>query len=126
MSLSPGQGQKNGFVHVGTLDFRRRADLDQFLTASWPKVIQADSRATLTLAGSLHGKARPATNVEYAGRVSSDTDAYRGARFAVNFQSSTGGLKLKTLTSLAAGRTLISTTHGIEGLALESGRHYGT
>jgi hypothetical protein len=122
--LRSDQGCRNGFVHVGTLDFRRRSDLDGFLQEGWPKVLCANPAATLTLAGSLYGKAIPARNVTYSGRVASDADVYRLGRFALNFQASTGGVKLKTLTSLAAGRSLISTPAGVEGLPLESGQHY--
>lgn len=122
--LRTDQGLSNGFVHVGTLDFRRRSDLSSFLDLRWPKILRADSGATLTLAGDLRGSAIPAQNVTYSGRVASDADVYRLGRFAFNFQSSTGGVKLKTLTSLAAGRTLVSTAEGVEGLPLESLRHF--
>jgi hypothetical protein len=123
-SLRPDQGRSNGFVHVGTLDFRRRSDLHSFLNVSWPRLLHTDPGVTLTLAGALRGSAIPARNVMYSGRVVNDHDVYRLGRFALNFQSSTGGLKLKTLTSMAAGRTLISTAEGVEGLRLESGCHY--
>jgi polysaccharide biosynthesis protein PslH len=117
-------GRRNSFAHVGTMDFRRRSDLFHFLNSTWPKVLEADPEATLTLAGALYGDPIPASNVTYSGRVDSDADIYRDARFAVNFQSSTGGLKIKTLTSLAAGRILLSTAQGVEGLPLTSGEHY--
>lgn len=123
-SVSACGGRRNGFVHVGTLDFRRRSDLSSFLQNRWPKILQTDPDATLTLAGNLKGSAIAAQNVVYSGRVPSDAEAYRQGRFAINFQSSTGGVKLKTLTSLAAGRTLLSTVAGVEGLPLESGKHY--
>jgi hypothetical protein len=42
----------------------------------------------------------------------------------LNFQNTTGGIKLKTLTSLAAGRILVSTPRGVEGLRLVAGEHY--
>ena len=124
LSLRSDQGRSNGFVHVGTLDNRRRSDLRHFLNVSWPTLLNIDSEATLTLAGTLRGGAIPAKNVTYSGRVSNDQDIYRLGRFTLNFQSSTGGVKLKTLTSLAAGRTLISTAEGVEGLPLQAGRHY--
>jgi len=123
-ALLPEQGRSNAFVHVGTIDFRRRSDLSQFLGESWPKVLKADSSATLTLAGSVHGKPIAARNVNYSGRVTCDADVYRLGRFALNFQSSTGGVKLKTLTSLAAGRALVSTVQGVEGLSIKPGCHY--
>jgi hypothetical protein len=76
------------------------------------------------LAGELKGKPFRARNVNYAGRVESDAEMYRGARFALNFQSSPGGVKIKTITSLAAGRTLLSTREGVEGIGIESGREF--
>ena len=91
---------------------------------SWPKVRAVDAEAAITFAGVLHGKEIYAPGVSYAGPVEDDTDAYRQGRFALNFQRTTGGIKLKTLTSLAAGRTLISTEHGIEGVPIRSGEHY--
>jgi hypothetical protein len=123
-ALHSDQGQRNGFVHVGSLDFRRRTDLCQFLDSSWPRIIAADPSAVLTLAGELKGKPIRAQNVNYAGRVESDVEVYGRARFALNFQSSPGGVKIKTLTSLAAGRTLLSTREGVEGIAIKSGREF--
>ncbi len=119
--LQSGEGKNNGFVHVGSLDFRRRNDLNAFLDRSWPRILAADQSASLTLAGDLKGEPIPATNVQYAGRVKSDADLYRQSRFALNFQSSPGGVKLKTLTSMAAGRTLLSTREGVEGVDIRSG-----
>jgi hypothetical protein len=118
------EGRSNHFIHVGTLDFRRRSDLEFFLESSWPKVRAVDAEAAITFAGALHGKGIYAPGVNYTGPVSDDADVYRQGRFALNFQRSTGGIKLKTLTSLAAGRTLISTEHGVEGVPITSGKHY--
>jgi hypothetical protein len=122
--ISVDEGQGNHFIHVGTLDFRRRYDLKSFLQHSWPKVRAADAKAVVTFAGTLHGKAIYAPGVSYAGRVDDDAHVYRQGRFSLNFQQTTGGIKLKTLTSLAAGRALISTKHGIEGTPITSGEHY--
>jgi hypothetical protein len=122
--LDVAAGKSNRFVHVGTIDFRRRSDLSAFLQVNWPQILEADPRAELTLAGKVYGASIPATNVSYSGAVREDTDVYRSGRFALNFQNSTGGLKLKTLTSMAAGRVLFSTKYGVEGLPIVSGRHY--
>jgi glycosyltransferase involved in cell wall biosynthesis len=117
-------GHPRHFIHVGTLDFRRWSDLQSFLTTTWPRILEADPDAAITFAGALYGKAIESRGVRYAGPVDDDTSVYRQGRLAVNIQSSTGGIKLKTLTSLAAGRTLISTAHGVEGVAITSGQHY--
>jgi hypothetical protein len=117
-------GRRNGFVHVGTIDFRRRSDLESFVQGQWPQIIKAEPAATLTLAGKLYGRAISGTDVTCLGRVKDDADIYRSGRFALNFQRSTGGIKLKTLTALAAGRVLISTPCGVEGVPIISGQHY--
>jgi hypothetical protein len=118
------EGCRNGFVHVGTLDFRRRSDLGNFLSQDWPRVLGADGEAALTLAGELKGQNITARNVTYTGRVKYDTDVYGRGRFALNFQSSPGGVKLKSLTSLAAGRTLVSTSEGVEGIGITAGKQF--
>jgi hypothetical protein len=123
-SLPSDQGRSNAFAHVGSLDFRRRDDLSHFLDHSWPRILEADKNASLTLAGDLKGDPIPARNVSYAGRVANDADIYGRARFALNFQSSPGGVKLKTLTSLAAGRTLLSTREGVQGIDINCGSEF--
>ncbi len=122
--LDVASGKSNRFVHVGTIDFRRRSDLSTFLQLNWPQILKSDPGAGLTMAGKVYGATIPAKNVTYLGPVSDDTDVFRNGRFALNFQNSTGGLKLKTLTSMAAGRVLFSTKHGVEGLPVVSGQHY--
>jgi|GEM_PF-3675519 len=123
-SVHADHGQRNGFVHVGSLDYRRRVDLSNFLDNCWPLILNADQAASLTLAGELKGDPIRRQNVTYAGRVASDALIYSRSRFAVNFQSSPGGVKLKTLTSLAAGRTLLSTKEGVEGIGIKSGQEF--
>jgi glycosyltransferase involved in cell wall biosynthesis len=122
--IATNEGDPHHFVHVGTLDFRRWNDLQSFLSTGWPKILEADPDAAITFAGALYGKAIETRGVRYAGTVGDDTTVYRQGRLALNIQKSTGGIKLKTLTSLAAGRTLVSTAHGVEGVPIISGQHY--
>ena len=122
--IATNEGDPHHFVHVGTLDFRRWNDLQSFLSTGWPRILAADPDAAITFAGALYGKAIETRGVHYAGTVGDDTTVYRQGRLALNIQKSTGGIKLKTLTSLAAGRTLISTAHGVEGVPITSGQHY--
>jgi hypothetical protein len=118
------EGAQNVFVHIGSLDFRRRKDLEFFLRNSWPKIRAAVPQAAADFAGLLVGRKIDAPGVTYSGPIKDDVVAYRKGRFALNFQNTTGGIKLKTLTSLAAGRTLVSTSRGVEGLQLVAGEHY--
>jgi hypothetical protein len=118
------EGTQHFFVHIGSLDFRRRNDLALFLRDSWPKIRAAVPQAAADFAGLLVGRKIDAPGVTYSGPIKDDVAAYRKGRFALNFQNTTGGIKLKTLTSLAAGRTLVSTSRGVEGLPLVAGEHY--
>ena len=118
------EGAQKVFVHIGSLDFRRRHDLEIFLRNSWPKIRTAVPQAAADFAGLLVGRQIDAPGVTYSGPIKDDVIAYRKGRFALNFQNTTGGIKLKTLTSLAAGRTLISTARGVEGLPLIAGEHF--
>jgi|SRR5580698_2014111 glycosyltransferase involved in cell wall biosynthesis len=118
------EGKRNLFVHIGTLDFRRRADFESFLRLGWPKIRAAAPQAAVKFVGDLVGPPIPAPGATYTGPVKDDVDAYREGRFALNFQNTGGGIKIKTLTSLAAGRTLISTPRGVEGFSLIAGTHF--
>jgi hypothetical protein len=91
---------------------------------SWPKIRAAAPQAAVNFVGELFGRQIEAPGAIYSGPVKDDVEAYRRGRFALNFQNTTGGIKLKTLTSLAAGRTLVSTSLGVEGLRLTAGEHY--
>jgi len=118
------EGAQHSFVHLGSLDFRRRNDLASFLRDSWPKIRAAVPQAAAYFVGLLVGRQINAPGVTYSGRIKDDVAAYRKGRFALNFQNTTGGIKLRSLTSLAAGRTLVSTSRGVEGLQLVAGEHY--
>jgi hypothetical protein len=118
------EGAGNLFVHIGSLDFRRRNDLEWFLRNGWPKIRTAVPKAIAHFAGLTVGGQIEAPGITYSGPIRDDVAAYRKGRFALNFQNTTGGVKLKTLTSLAAGRTLVSTSGGVEGLQLVAGEHY--
>jgi hypothetical protein len=118
------EGTNSLFVHIGTLDFRRRVDFESFLRVSWPKIRAAAPQAAVNFVGDLVGPPIHVPGVKYTGPVKNDVDAYRKGRFALNFQNTAGGIKLKTLTSLAAGRTLISTPRGVEGFRLTAGTHF--
>lgn len=118
------EGTENLFVHIGTLDFRRRTDFESFLRVSWPKIRAAAPLAAVNFVGDLVGQPIHVPGATYAGPVKDDVEAYRQGRFALNFQNTSGGIKLKTLTSLAAGRTLISTPRGVEGFRLTAGTHF--
>ena len=118
------EGLRSLFVHIGTLDYRRRVDFESFLRVSWPQIRAAAPHAAINFVGDMIGAPIEVPGATYTGPVKDDSEAYRKGRFALNFQNTSGGIKLKTLTSLAAGRTLISTPRGVEGFRLTAGIHF--
>lgn len=123
-ALKTTAGKRSTFVHVGSIDFRRKVHLRPFLNDYWSHVHGIDPSAKLVLAGKLYGDEVRGPNVEYRGPVENDVEIYAEGRFALNFQQSPGGVQVKTLTAMAAGRTLVSTREGVEGLPLQRGVHY--
>jgi hypothetical protein len=78
----------HGFVHVGTIDYRRKRDLAVFLRGLWRAISRRSPQATLFLAGRVHGHAHLPEKVRILGPVAEDTDAYSLGQFSVHFQRS--------------------------------------
>ena len=118
-------GGDDVFVHIGSIDYRRMQDFRDFMAKTWDEICRINTNAKLLLAGEMQSQYIPTSpNVEVLGIVKDDVAVYRKGRYSVNFQTSTGGLKIKSLTSLAAGRILLSTTMGVEGMPVEHGVHF--
>lgn len=119
------EGDPNVFVQIGSIDARKGRGIERFIRRAWPKIRQINGRAQLLLAGRCtYGTRLSGPGVSYLGPVPDDAALYRSARFSVNSQTVSGGIKLKSLTSMAAGRVLISTALGMEGIPACHGIHY--
>jgi hypothetical protein len=118
-------GDPDTMVHLGTLDSRKAPGLAQFLSRRWPELRTSNPRARLIVAGRVSMPiVLGAEECHYIGPVQSDVDVYREGRWSLNTQLVSAGVKLKSLTSMAAGRILLSTTVGVEGLDIIHGVHY--
>ena len=118
-------GDDRTLVHLGTTDVRKYPDFLYFLRTTWPRLREAGADMRLILGGRFEGvRQLPADGVEYRGYVEDDASLFARGRYALNLQTSTGGIKLKSLTAMAAGRTLVSTTIGVEGIDIQPGMHY--
>jgi glycosyltransferase involved in cell wall biosynthesis len=122
MSEEPGT-----LVFVGALDWPPNADaIRWFRTKVWPRIAQEEPTARWIVVG----KSPPADilhwpeedrNIEVTGYVDDvRPDLLRASVVIVPLRSG-GGMRLKILEAMAAGKTVVSTPMGAEGISARSG-----
>ena len=125
--LSPDSGALNA-VFVGSLDWRPNQDAARwFLDSIWPLIGDELPEATFTLVGRrppkwirrLCARARVSLRAD----VLDVRDYLAKAGIVVVPLRIGGGSRLKILEAMAAGRCVISTTVGAEGLQVRDGEH---
>lgn len=118
-------GDAASVVHVGSADLRKGAGLRCFLAQGWPRVRTQIPQAKLVLGGrGTDGLADPSQGVEGLGFVADDRDVLARGQIFLNPQQIGAGIKLKSITAMLAGKALVSTPTGIEGVEGREGRHF--
>ncbi len=113
------------FANVGTVDLRRYMDLGAFYGDTWLILRSYKKEIRSVVAGSVTVPfGNTFEGVDLLGPVPDDAELYGRCRFALNTQTAPGGIKLKSLTAMAAGCTLLSTWSGVEGMDVQHGVHY--
>ncbi len=114
-SVLPGDSQT--VVHVGTADRRKGGGLAKFLQRGWPLVRQDVPQARLLLAGrGMERFAHTAEGVDILGFIPDDRTLLEKGAIFVNPQRIGSGVKLKSIVAMLAGKALVSTPTGIEGV----------
>ena len=118
---------RNRVLFVGSMAYHANSDAIQWFTDRvWPAIHQRFPQWTLTLVGSDPPPrvralaARP--GVEVTGTVPDVKPYYTEAILAIVPLLTGGGTRLKILEALAAGVPVVSTTLGVEGLAVTHGQ----
>ena len=118
------RGDAQTVLYIGSADLRKSAGLRALVESVWPRLKAGNPGLKLVMAG--RGTERfsdPAQSIEGLGPVEDDRAVWgRGAVF-VNVQDAGSGIKIKSLHALAAGKTLVSTAHGVRGLGCVPGTH---
>jgi glycosyltransferase involved in cell wall biosynthesis len=114
------------FGHFGYAANRR--GLERFVREGWPATLAHRPGARLAVAGgglddALRARLAAAPGVEVLGLVDDLPDALAAARAVVVPIWEGGGTRLKVLEALAAGRPVVSTPLGAEGIGFVDGRH---
>jgi glycosyltransferase involved in cell wall biosynthesis len=118
-------GDAKTIVNVGTADLRKGIGISQFIQQVWPQVLAEIPEARFVLAGrgtdlftnsSLH--------IEGLGFVKNDEDVLSRGLIFVNPQQMGAGIQLKSIVAMLAGKALVSTYVGVEGIEGHDGEHY--
>lgn len=113
--------------HLGSMDWRPNQEgIEWFLEEVWPRVIQQEPGMKFYLAG----KRLPpryfryaSGNVVVAGEVPSAVEFMADKQIMVVPLLSGGGMRVKIIEGMAAGKTIISTRIGAEGIGCKNGEH---
>ncbi len=125
--LFTGEVQNNTVFHIGSMDWRPNQDgLQWFLQEVWPLVIEKRPDLQFVLAGKnipasfyhYHGK-----HVKVMGEVPDALDFMRTHQLMVVPLRSGGGMRVKIIEAMAAGKAIISTSIGAEGINCTHGEN---
>ena len=117
-------------VFVGSMDYAPNIDaVDFFIRSVWPQVRAAVPGAVFRVVGrnppaALQALARRSSGVQFTGFVPDVRPHVRSAHVSVIPLQVGGGTRIKAFEAMAMGCPVVSTTVGIEGLAVEPDVHY--
>lgn len=120
-----GFDSKNVVAHLGGSDLRKMDGLRRLIEETWPIVAEDVQQAKLILGGQKSELLdAPKRNIQGYGFIKDERTFLSKSRIFVNPQVSGSGIKIKSLVALAAGRILISTKNGVDGIGGQNGYHY--
>ncbi len=126
--FAPGspEREKPLVVFVGAMDWEPNADAVKYFCAEmWPSIRGRVPQAKFRIVGrnpDVRVKALASESVEVTGRVPSVVEHLREAAVVVVPLRVGGGTRLKIYEAMAAGKAVVSTGVGAEGLDVEDGR----
>lgn len=122
----PSQTPPERIVFTGSMDWEPNVDaVEYFCQQIWPRIHSQYPQAIFQVVGrNPHTKIRrlASASVEVTGTVPSVADYLRDATVVVVPLRIGGGTRLKIFEAMAAGKALVATSIGAEGLDVQSGR----
>jgi len=113
-------------MFVGAMDWEPNIDaMEYFCRKIWPAVLVQTPAARLRIVGRNPGdrvRALAAPSIDITGRVASVAEHLRDAAVVVVPLRIGGGTRLKIYEAMAAGKAVVSTSIGAEGLDVHHGR----
>jgi sugar transferase (PEP-CTERM/EpsH1 system associated) len=123
----PGSQDPSLVLFVGRMDFRPNVEaVEWFCRSVWPAVRQTHAGARFAIVGASPGRqvrALSGPDVDVTGYVADVRPWLARAGVVVVPVRSGSGTRLKVLEAMAAGKAIVSTALGVEGIAVEPGLH---
>ena len=117
----------NHALHLGAMDWTPNVQGVMWLKDEvWPLVNQAVDEACLKLAGRHMPEdfvSDPHCGIVVLGEVENAADTYNAPCVVVVPVRAGSGMRIKLAEALAAGRPVVTTSKGMEGLPLQAGTH---
>lgn len=120
-------GPVNHVFHLGAMDWQPNIQgIEWFLDHVWPAVLRELPEAQLRLAGRKFGPAAAyaRTNTTVLGEVDNAWDVLTQPGIMVIPLLTGSGMRIKAIEAMAAGRPVVSTSIGMEGIHGENGTHF--
>jgi len=118
-------GDAHTVVHVGSADLRKGKGLRAFVEHAWPAVRDQFPKARLVLGGrGTERFADESRNIAGLGFVDDDRDVLGQGLISINPQQIGAGIQLKSVVAMLAGKAIVSTPMGIEGVEGKDGEHF--
>lgn len=122
-----GEAREPIVMFLGSMDWEANIDgVEYFCSQIWPRVREAVPEARFRIVGRKpHARVRrlECESVEVTGTVPSVIDYLREAAAVVVPLRIGGGTRLKIYEAMAAGKAIVSTSIGAEGLEVKDGRN---
>ncbi len=104
-------------IHIGSTDQRKAIALIEFIDRAWPAIRAKVPQARFILAGGGTERfAQPDQGVEALGFIPDDRELLEKGLVFINPQQIGSGVKLKSIVAMLAGKALVTTPTGIEGV----------
>lgn len=114
--------------HIGAMDWIPNRDgVKWFLTEAWPRIHKATPEFEFYFAGRNMPAEFPRMNIEGVhclNEVENAADFIADKKILIVPISSAGGIRVKILEAMAAGKVVITTPYGIKGIEAKMGEHY--
>lgn len=122
---TPIAGPPKSIVYLGSFDIRKSLGITKFVTEIFPRIKETYPEASLWLGGKgSEAFDRCSDGVHGVGFVEDEAEFLERGLVFVNPQESGSGIKLKSLHALAAGKVLLTTPVGVQGIPGEPGRDF--
>jgi len=112
-------------VYIGSTNIGKKNGLELFIKSVWPKLKMQVPQAQLVFAGTgTEIFSDPVNGINGFGHVNDDRSIIAKGQIFINPQVSGTGVKLKSIIAMAAGRSLVSTDIGLEGVVGNHQEHF--